>query len=115
MLSLLPQLFFLTPLCFTLLRGVLAALIAVGIIESWPDSRGVLSRLLIGIEGVIVIGLAFGIWTQAAAIAALLLFALWLALPKARPYPLSTILLAGAIALTVLVGGAGFFAFDLPL
>ena len=115
MLSLFPQLFFLAPLGYSLLRGALAALFFLGIWEQWPSARGVLTRLLVGLEALTGIALAIGFWTQPAAIAALILLAAWLFMPRIRPYPVSTILLAGAIAIAILVGGPGLFAFDLPL
>ena len=115
MLSLLPQLFFLSPLTYALLRGALAALFVLGIKEQWAASQGVLARLTIGIEALAALGLAIGLYTQGAAIATFCVLLLWIVRPALRPYPLSTILLALAIAIAVAIGGAGAFAFDLPI
>lgn len=115
MLSLFPQLLFLAPLGYTLLRATLAILLLLGINTQWARGRTPLILAFIGLEGLAAVGLALGSFTQLAALAALIIFALWLFLSKVRPYPLSTTLLAGTIAVVLLLGGAGPFAFDLPL
>lgn len=115
MLSLLPQLFFLAPLGYALTRGALAALLILGMREQWSRTAPVSVRLMIGIEGMLALSLATGFMTQAAAILVIVLFCLWLAMPRMRPYPPSTILLGVVMAATLIVGGAGIFAFDLPI
>lgn len=115
MLSLLPQLLFLAPLGYLILRATLAALFLLGARDQWSPKASIPLYLLISAEVVTAGALVFGFLTQLAAIASLGVCILWIIFPKVRPYPMSTILLAGAMALTLLMSGAGAFAFDLPL
>src|SRR5665213_496805 len=115
LLSLLPQLFFLAPLAYVLIRGALAALLFVAIKMQWPSQAELWTRVLIGVEGVTGLALVLGASTQVAAIIALLIFIYWIVRPTTRPYPLSTVLLAIVLAITIIVSGAGLFAIDLPL
>ena len=114
-LSLLPQLFFLAPFGYVLIRGALAALLFIAIREQWQARASTAQRLLISIEGVGGGALALGAMAQAAAITALGIFILWIVFPQTRPYPLSTTLLAMVMAITIVIGGAGLLAIDLPL
>jgi uncharacterized membrane protein YphA (DoxX/SURF4 family) len=114
-LSLLPQLFFLAPFSLIITRGALAALLFIAAKEQWSPQATALSRLLIGIEGVIGVALALGFMTQAAAIATLVICGIWIMSPQMRPYPLSSVLLAIVMAITLILSGAGLFAIDLPL
>jgi len=115
-LSLLPQLFFLAPFGYVLIRGALAALLFIGIKEQWSPKASTQLRFLIAIEGVVGIALALGLMAQAAAVLALIIFILWIVLPwTKRPYPQSTILLAIVLAIVIFISGAGLLAIDLPL
>lgn len=114
-LSLLPQLFFLAPFGYVLIRGALAALLFISIKEKWSTSAPTLLRLLIGAEAITGIALALGVMTQIAALVAIVIFVLWIMLSWARPYPLSTILLGIVMAVVILISGAGLLAIDLPL
>lgn len=114
-LSILPQLFFLAPFGYVLIRGALAALLFIAAKEQWSEKATPLLRLLIGAETLIGIALALGYMAQIAAVAAAVIFVLWIVLPWARPYPLSTILLGIVMAIVILISGAGLLAVDLPL
>ncbi|HEV8677377.1 MAG TPA: DoxX family membrane protein [Candidatus Paceibacterota bacterium] len=119
------------------LRAVVAACFAYQAITHFKNKRGVadeisdlakglsheaavwLAGLLIIAELAVGILLFVGAWTQIAAILAILGF-LKMAyfndrLPTYAPLPRSTYFVLVAICLSLLVTGAGAFAFDLPL
>ena len=91
MLSLLPQVLFLTPLAIAVIRITLGILFLYAAWRQFPE-KDVLTRIL----------------------AALIVLLVWLFSPK-RIYPVSTLLLALVMALSLVVTGPGAFAFDLPL
>ena len=113
MLSLLPQVLFLTPLAIAVIRITLGVLFLYAAWRQFPE-KDVLTRIFAALEVVIAIALIVGFWTQAAALAALIVLLVWLFSPK-RIYPVSTLLLALVMALSLVVTGPGAFAFDLPL
>lgn len=114
MLSLFPQILFLAPVAATLLRLSLTFVLAMA---SWKHSmRSSWALRILGIVEIVLGGLLLvGAWAQAAALAAAIVATLWLVWREARIYPLSTVLLSLAIALSLTVLGAGAFAIDLPL
>ena len=133
MLSLFPQILFIAPLAITLLRIVLALyllFIAWHIVRHQDD----LAQVRVPIFGhahawmlmasataigAIAVLLLVGAWTQVVAILALLVVLkhlFWYSrFAAVLPYPRSTYFLLACISLTLVVSGAGAFAFDLPL
>jgi uncharacterized membrane protein YphA (DoxX/SURF4 family) len=132
MLSLFPQLFFLSPLSATLLRIAVALTFAF---IAWQQFKrqdelakfrfpvvgsGVwIVWLSIVIEVALAMMLFIGLYTQAIAVLAAiasLKYAVWSArLPLFSPISRGTALLLFVITMTLIVTGAGPFAFDLPL
>lgn len=114
MLSLLPEILFLSPFAATIIRIALAILLAH---EAWHSMAhsDMQRRVLAFVKVLVAVGLFLGAWTQMAALGATLILALSLALPHLRVSPLSTTLLALIMAISLILTGAGAFAFDLPL
>ncbi len=114
MLSLFPQLLFLSPFAPFLIRLALAVLVALAAWQhlSRPDH---LSRALSVFEIALATALLAGAWTQAAAIAGFLFIGLGFFFPRIRAYSISTTALSLVMLATLVVTGAGIFAFDLPL
>lgn len=108
-----PELLFLAPIAALLMRVAAALVLGYGAWVHVRSSQSLLLGLAV-IEGALAIALFLGAWTQPAALAASAVVALWLLCKRARPFPLSTVLLALAITLSLLVTGPGPFAFDLP-
>lgn len=113
MLSVFPELLFLSPLAPLIIRVALGLLLAYAtwhhVTQQSPKER------VIGIlAGVLAISLIVGAWTQPASIVATLLLLAALS-AGSRILPKSTLLLAIAMALSLIVTGPGAFAIDLPL
>lgn len=113
MLSVFPELLFLSPLAATLIRGALVIFFGYA---AWKHSLNAdLSLRALGLgEAAVMFALFFGAWTQPAAVAGAVLLLGWFFL-QTRPYTISSILLALVMCLSLLVLGPGPFAFDLPL
>ncbi len=114
MLSIFPEILFLSPFAAFLIRVALGLLFAFAAWElakkpDLPRRIGALVKLIIGVA------LIAGAWTQVAALAAALLLIGAVAMPKMRVSSLSTILLALVMAVSLILTGAGALAFDLPL
>jgi hypothetical protein len=114
MLSIFPEILFLAPVSAFLMRVALGVLFAY---TAWHHiSR---TDILVRILGIIEIGIAAtlitGSWTQAGSLVGAAVIALWLFVPKLHRWPMSTLLLALVMCASLLVTGAGSFAFDLPL
>jgi uncharacterized membrane protein YphA (DoxX/SURF4 family) len=133
MLSLFPQLLFLTPLAITLLR-VVAGLLAITIAWQSIEKRHIMSHMRLPIVGhspewliwaacmlYAVIGglLVVGAWTQIAALlatlAALKMTVVSRVWPQFVAFHTMTYVLLFVISLSLIFMGAGAFAFDLPL
>ena len=132
MLSLFPQILFLSPLAITLLR-IAAALVFFSIAYTHYQKRQELSfldfpivgrgtwipMLAVVFEFAIAIALGAGVYTQLAAllgaIAALKFFVLRKHYPAFVPISRTASALLFVICIPVMVTGAGAFAFDLPL
>ena len=114
MLSVFPEILFLSPLAATLLRLALAAVFARA---AWVHAqRGdTASRTLAFAEVAVALALLLGAWTQPAALAGAIIAAVWIFQRAARATPFSSALLALAISLSLVLTGPGAFAFDLPL
>lgn len=114
MLSLFPQILFLAPFSALLIRVALAVVFAY---SAWNLLRqnDTLSRG-VGILEIVIAGLLIaGAWTQVAALAGLIFVGIHLVAPRLRTVALGTALLSFVLCLSLLVTGAGAFAFDLPL
>lgn len=114
MLSLFPELLFLAPLAAFIMR------VAAGTFLGFVAYRHVISphfpmRTLGVIEGVVAVLLVAGGYTQAAALVGVLVFAIPLFAPTYRVLPRSTLALLILMTLSLIITGAGPFAFDLPL
>ena len=71
---------------------------------------------VLGVGEVVLAGLCLvGVWMQAVALIAAILVGFWIGVRRLAPLPRSTMLLALVLALSLIVTGAGPFAFDLPL
>ncbi len=114
MLSLFPDILFLAPVSAFIIRIALA--VAMGY-AAWkhfaaPENGLRASAVL---EAAVAAALVAGIWTQAAALAGFVVASLAVIFPRLKTLPLSTTLLSLVMFLSLLVTGAGAFAFDLPL
>lgn len=114
MLSLFPEILFLAPLSAFLIRVALAVLFGYA---AWQHVRRseVLLRTLALLEVAIAAALLVGAWTQIVALVAGILSVMSLLNPGIRSSARSTMLLALVMCVSLMVTGAGAFAFDLPL
>ena len=97
-----------------LIRLALTAVFAYSAYVRIPHAQTLLKLFGI-IDGVIAIALLVGFYTQLAALIGTICTAAWLIKSDWNPYPKSTTALALVMCLSILVLGAGPFAFDLPL
>jgi hypothetical protein len=114
MLSIFPEILFLSPFAPLIIRAALGVLIASG---GWSKtaSSDATTRITGFCEILLAGVLLVGAWTQIAAIVATLWLVTSLLFPQFRVFPRSTAALALAMALSLIVTGPGAFAFDLPL
>ncbi len=114
MLSLFPQFLFLSPFAALAIRVTLALYFAFA---AWQHmaQRGSMPRVASAFELAIAAALLAGAWVQAVALLGLVDAAMSLVYPQIRVYPVSTIVLGSVMLATLVVTGAGAFAFDLPL
>ncbi len=113
MFAIFPNILFLAPLSATLIRVALAIVLAA---SAWQHSknRGLLLALPI-VETATAAALAAGAWTQPMALVATILLIIQFFAPNLRILARSTLLISLVLCLSLLVTGAGAFAFDLPL
>jgi hypothetical protein len=114
MLSLFPELLFLAPFAAFVIRVVAGFLIGLIAYRHVVQPSNAL-RVLGIIEGIIAVLLVAGAYTQAAALAGAISLAVHLAFPAYRVLPRSTLALLLIMSLSLVITGAGPFAFDLPL
>lgn len=114
MLSVFPELLFLSPLAPLVIRLALGLLFFAA---AWKHVRreDIASRTLAVLEFTVATALIAGAWTQGASLLASVVAAIWIFQPSSRVHQLSTILLALAMGLSLIVTGPGAFALDLPL
>lgn len=114
MLSLFPQILFLAPFSAFMIRIALACVLAF---VAWKHfSREETDLRALGVlELAAAAALVGGIWTQGVALAGFVAALLGIVFPRMRVLPMSTMLLALVMLLSLVVTGAGVFAFDLPL
>jgi uncharacterized membrane protein YphA (DoxX/SURF4 family) len=132
MLSLFPQILFLAPFSATLLRIVAGLVFLYLAYFHWTNHKAGSEELskLIGAASVIMyiyalielalaVGLIAGAWTQAFALLGFVITLKVLlfrrSLKELRPLSSLSYALLAAICLSLVVTGAGIFAFDLPL
>ena len=114
MLSIFPEILFLSPFAATLIRTAVSLLFAYSAWEHFkrPD---IASRALACFE-ILAAGLLFGgAWTQPAALLGMMIIAIWYFQPTSRVFALSTIALAFVMSISLVLTGPGAFAFDWPL
>jgi len=132
MLSLFPQILFLSPLSATLLRvcaGLVFAYLAYFHFANRRAASEELSKLIGGasvimpvycvIELVVALSLVLGAWTQASALVGFIIAVKMLlirhSLKELKPLSQLSYALLAVICLSLVFTGAGAFAFDLPL
>jgi len=113
MLSIFPDLLFLSPFAALLIR--VTAAIAFGYTgRIHITQRGPL--LVFGIfEAAAAMMLLIGLYTQAAALLGIVIFVVHAFKPSFRALPMSAVLLLIVMCLSLLVTGPGPFSFDFPL
>ncbi len=113
MLSLFPELLFLSPFAAFFIR------IALAVVFGWSAWQRLRTetplKVFSAIDIVVAVALFLGFYTQLAAIIGVICTTAWLFKPAWNPYPQSTAALALVMCISLLVLGAGPFAFDLPL
>ena len=114
MLSIFPEILFLSPFAALFLR------VAAGAVFGYAASRHIaqgdlLSRGVGGIEIICAVLLFAGLYTQPAAILGIALFLVHASIPRLRVVPVSAGFLLLTICISLLLTGPGAFAFDLPL
>ncbi len=114
MLSLFPDLLFLSPLAAFLIRISVGLLLMYAAYVHRSDSS-IAIRVLAGVQIIAGVLLVLGAYTQAVALFALACALVSLATTNRRVYPMSTLALGAVMAFTLLITGPGPFAFDLPL
>ncbi len=114
MLSLFPELLFLSPFAAFLIRISVALLLAYAATKHITDQPLAIKGIAV-IQFVTAVLILTGTYTQAAALIALLFAIISLVTPRYRIYPRSTLALGTVMAFTLLITGPGPFAFDLPL
>lgn len=108
---------FLAPLAYLILRIVLAIIcIRLGTrMMKNPEASGARKTLGFLFSGTGAL-LFIGLYTQIAALIVMALTSLGILRNKTVPeYPRTTLVLMGAVALSLFITGAGPFAFDLPI
>jgi len=114
MLSLFPEILFLSPMAPLLMRLTLAILLALC---AWAhvSRTDTSSRLWAIAEVAAAAALFVGAWTQAVSLAVAAGILLGFFFPQTKVFPKSTMVLAIVMAVSLVVTGAGRFALDLPL
>lgn len=114
MLSIFPELLFLSPFAALMIRVALSIVFAYSAWQRIPHERSLLKVFGV-IDLIIAVLFLAGAYTQIVAIVGALCAAAWLIIPSINPVPRSTAALALVMCLSLLIMGAGPFAFDLPL
>ncbi|RJR12889.1 hypothetical protein C4585_02930 [Candidatus Parcubacteria bacterium] len=114
MLSFFPELLFLSPFSAFLIRIALGCVFGY---VAWKhfEKPDLSIRAYSVLEGALALTLIFGAWVQLGALVSILIIGSWFFFRKLRVVALGTALLSIALSITLLVTGAGPFAFDLPL
>ncbi|TSC87022.1 MAG: hypothetical protein G01um10148_127 [Parcubacteria group bacterium Gr01-1014_8] len=114
MLSLFPELLFLAPFSALVIRVAVAVIFAF---SAWTrmQSEQTLLKVFGAIDAILAVMFLSGGYTQLAALIGAVCAIAWLSRTSIRPLPVSTVWLALIMCISLLVTGAGPFAFDLPL
>ena len=114
MLTMWPELLFLSPFAAIFTRVALSTVFALVAYRRFR-SRSRTLQLFACLDLVIATALFFGAYMQLMTLFAILCLGAWLVRPQWRPLPQSTNALALIMALNLLITGPGPFAIDLPL
>ncbi|MEK7107233.1 MAG: hypothetical protein AAB899_03550 [Patescibacteria group bacterium] len=114
MLSIFPDILFLAPFSAFLIRVALALVFVFAINKHWPRAETSF-KALAAIELAAAISIGAGALAQVGALAGGLVIIYWLARPEVRPISFIATLLSLVLCVSLLLTGAGPFAFDLPL
>ncbi|MEK7480443.1 MAG: hypothetical protein AAB665_04130 [Patescibacteria group bacterium] len=114
MLSVFPELLFLSPFSAFLIRVALAAVFAYAAWHHFKTGDRVANFFAVA-EAVLAVVIMAGAWTQPAALIGAIMTGLWLWQSTLRPVARGTVFLSLIMCLSLLVTGAGAFAFDWPL
>ena len=115
MFSIFPELLFLAPLGAFFMRAAAAAVFAAAAYNHTRKNSFIPLYMLAALEMATSLSLAMGVGTQVGALGGLLIGIVWLISPRIRPYEVAMSLIMLAVCASILVTGAGAFAFDLPL
>lgn len=114
MLSVFPGILFLAPFSAFLIRVALALVLVFAANKHWPRSEMTFRGLAV-VEVAAAVSIGAGAWTQIGALVGTCIVLCWLAFPTTRPVSFIATLLSLVLCLSLLVTGAGPFAFDWPL
>lgn len=114
MLSVFPDILFLAPFSALLIRIALA-LVLVFAGRKHLSGAGTTLRVLAAVEVATAISVGAGAWTQIGALAGMFITLFWFVRPATRPVSFIAALLSLVLCVSLLLTGAGPFAFDLPL
>ena len=114
MLSVFPELLFLSPFAAFLIRVAVSVVFGYSAVTRLRHGGGLL-KLYGTIDLALALLLLAGAYTQLTAIASVICALAWLAVPSIRPVPSSTAALTLVLSLSLILTGAGPFAYDLPL
>ena len=114
MLSLFPQILFLTPFSPFVIRLALACVLAAMAWKHFSAPENSIRAFGV-LEIALSAALALGTWTQGVALLGVARIFLDIFIPRLRVMPLSTTILSLVMLFSLVVTGAGVFAFDLPL
>ncbi len=112
--ALIHEILFLSIFAATFIRIALSVMFAY---SSWANisKLDMVARGYALLEIAVAASLFVGAWTQASAIAGVILLVISLLVPRLRVWPRSTVAMMLVMTLTLVVTGPGAFAFDLPL
>ena len=114
MLSVFPEILFLSPLAALFIRIAAASVFGYAAWKHLPQTT-IIARGLAIVEIVFALLLFAGLYTQPAALLGIVLSFINMYIPSLRVVPTSTMLLLFVLCASLLLTGAGAFAFDLPL
>ena len=114
MLSVFPGILFLSPFSAFFIRIALALVLLFAAKKHWPRTE-LLFRGLATVEFAVAVLIGAGAWTQVGALVGGALAIFWLVRPAMRPVSFIATLLTIVLCISLILTGAGPFAFDLPL
>src|SRR3989338_395458 len=114
MLSVFPSILFLAPFSAFFIRITLALVLLYALKKHWSVTD-IKFRLLAAAEFAVAVLIGAGAWTQVGALVGGALAIFWLVRPAMRPVSFIETLLTIVLCISLILTGAGPFAFDLPL